>query len=131
MKTVFIYTLEHPVTQEIRYVGKTRNLKERFKNHCNPLHNEKSHKRNWINSLRKQKLKPVMQVLDEVPESEWQYWEIYWLQQLKCWGFDLVNHTAGGEGLTTGNQTSLKRELFILRKQISLFLVVIVKKNLE
>ena len=35
MKTVYIYTLEHPITKEIRYVGKTKNPKMRFHNHCN------------------------------------------------------------------------------------------------
>lgn len=107
--TVFIYTLEHPVTQEIRYVGKTKNPKMRFHNHCNKLHNEKSHKRNWINSLKEKNLKPIMKILDEVLETEWHYWEKFWIMQLKFWGFDLVNHTSGGDGLTLGNQTSFKK----------------------
>lgn len=106
---VYIYTLEHPITKEVRYVGKTKNPKERFHNHCNRLHNEHSHKRNWINSLRSIGLKPKMNILDEVNESEWKYWEKYWIEQFRQWGFDLVNHTSGGDGLTVGNQTSFKK----------------------
>ena len=106
---VFIYILLHPITLDIRYVGKTKNPKQRFHNHCNKAHNPKSHKRNWINSLREQGLKPIMQVIDKVEESEWQFWEQYWIVQLKCWGFNLVNHTAGGDGLTRGNQTSFRK----------------------
>jgi predicted GIY-YIG superfamily endonuclease len=106
---VYIYTLEHPVTKEVRYIGKTKNPKERFHNHCNRLHNEHTHKRNWINSLRNQGLKPKMNILDEVTESEWKYWEKFWIEQFRQWGFNLVNHTSGGDGLTTGNQTSFKK----------------------
>jgi predicted GIY-YIG superfamily endonuclease len=106
---VYIYTLEHPITKEVRYIGKTKNPKERFHNHCNRLHNQHSHKRNWINSLRNQSLKPVMNILDEIEESEWKYWEKYWIEQFRQWGFNLVNHTSGGDGLTVGNQTSFKK----------------------
>ena len=109
METVYIYTLEHPVTEEIRYVGKTRNPKMRFHNHCNKLHNEKSHKRNWINKLKKEGLKPKMKILDEVLESEWKFWERFWINQFKQWNFNLVNHTSGGDGLTLGNETSFKK----------------------
>lgn len=109
METVYIYTLEHPITEEIRYVGKTKNPKMRFHNHCNKLHNEKSHKRNWINKLKKEGLKPKMKILDEVLESEWKFWERFWINQLKQWNFNLVNHTSGGDGLTLGNETSFKK----------------------
>ena len=109
METVYIYTLEHPITKEIRYVGKTKNPKMRFHNHCNKLHNEKSHKRNWINKLKKEGLKPKMKILDEVLESEWKFWERFWINQLKQWNFNLVNHTSGGDGLTLGNETSFKK----------------------
>lgn len=106
---VYIYTLEHPITGQIRYVGKTKNLKERYKNHCNKLHNKHSHKRNWITSLKNQKLKPIMKVIDNVDDTEWKYWEKFWIEQCRQWGFNLVNHTSGGDGLTSGNQTSFKK----------------------
>lgn len=106
---VFIYTLEHPITNEVRYIGKTKNPKMRFHNHCNKLHNEKTHKRNWINSLKKENLKPIMKILDEIEESEWKYWEKFWIEQFRQWGFNLVNHTSGGDGLTMGNSTSFKK----------------------
>ena len=106
---VFIYVLLDPNTLEIRYVGKTKNCYQRFRHHLVNSANKKSHKRSWINSLREQGLKPIMQIIDEVEESEWQFWEQHWIVQLKCWGFNLVNHTAGGDGLTKGNQTSFRK----------------------
>lgn len=106
---VYIYTLSHPITSEIRYVGKTRNPIQRYSNHLNKHHNKFSHKTAWIESLKKIKLRPVMEVLDEVPEDDWKFWERYWINQCLSWGFNLVNHTSGGEGLTMGNQTSFKK----------------------
>ncbi len=106
---VYIYTLEHPLTKEIRYVGKTKNPKQRFHNHCNKSHNVKSHKRNWINNLVSQGLRPKMDILDVVTENDWRFWERYWISQLKSWGISLVNHTDGGEGLSLGNNTSFKK----------------------
>lgn len=106
---VFIYTLEHPVTHEVRYVGKTKNPQMRFHNHMNKRHNENTHKSNWIQKLKAEKLRPIMKILDEVEETEWKFWERYWIIQLISWGFELTNHTSGGEGLTLGNQTSFQK----------------------
>ena len=95
-KYVFIYTLEDPITNEIRYVGKTNNLKVRYSNHL--VEKAKCHRKNWIKSLKNKGLKPIMKVLDAVPEKEWQFWEIFYISLLKTWGFSLVNGSAGGMG---------------------------------
>lgn len=106
---VFIYALQDPITQEVRYIGKTKNPQMRFHNHMNKRHNEMSHKRNWIESLKKQKLRPIMLIIDEISNQDWKFWEKYWINQFIVWGFNLVNHTSGGDGLTMGNQTSFKK----------------------
>lgn len=106
---VIIYTLAHPITGEIRYIGKTKNPIERYKNHLNKRHNETSYKRNWIESIKNIGLKPIMEILDEVPEEEWKFWERFWINQFISWNFNLVNHTSGGDGLTMGNQTSFRK----------------------
>lgn len=46
MKEVYIYTLEDPITSEIRYVGKANNMESRFKNHLNSSRDKNTHKRN-------------------------------------------------------------------------------------
>ena len=106
---VYIYTLEHPITKEIRYVGKTKNLEERLKNHINKAHNKNSHKTNWIESLKKKGLRPILKVVEEVPNNEWRYWEKFWISIFKSWGFRLVNHTSGGEGASFANKGSFKK----------------------
>jgi len=105
----FIYTLEHPITGEIRYVGKTNNPYMRFHDHCKKSYRCKTHKDYWINKLLKEGLRPVMSVLDEVSKVEWKYWEKFWIEQCRQWGFKLVNHTNGGDGLTFANHTSFKK----------------------
>jgi hypothetical protein len=107
MKT-YIYTLSHPITNEVRYVGKTVNPKQRKHNHSNIARDKGTHKRNWINLLKTQKLRPLFEIIDEV-DSDWKFWEKYWISQFKVWGFTLCNHTLGGDGLETGNQTSFKK----------------------
>lgn len=108
METAYIYTLSDPRTNEVRYVGKTNNPEKRRKAHGVLSREIKSKKKNWVKQLKKLNLRPVFEIIDEVPQSEWQKWERYWIQQFIVWGFKLTNHTAGGDGLTIGNQTSFK-----------------------
>lgn len=108
MNKAYIYTLTDPRNNNVRYIGKTNNPKARQKAHMVITREVDSHKKNWVRQLKSEGLKPVFEVLDEVPIDEWVKWERYWIQQFKCWGFELVNHTAGGDGLTYGNQTSFR-----------------------
>ena len=109
METTYIYTLTDPETNMVRYVGKANNIKQRYSAHLNRARKHQIHKKNWIASLRKKKLKPIIDIIDIVPIKDWTFWETYWISQFKTWGFDLINYTNGGEGCTFGNQTSFKK----------------------
>jgi len=109
MKTTNIYILIDPVTKEVRYVGKANNVKQRYGAHLNRARKHQIHKRNWIESLKRIGLKPIIEVVDIVPINEWVFWETYWICQMKSWGFNLINYTLGGDGCTFGNQTSFKK----------------------
>lgn len=104
----FIYILKCPITDEVRYVGKTNNPNERYKNHLNKLHGEGTHKRNWINSLRNKGLKPIFEIIDVVDIEEWKEKEKYYIKYYRDAGCNLVNYTDGGDGLSFDNQTSFK-----------------------
>ena len=108
MNTTNIYTLTDPITKEVRYVGKANNVSQRYKAHLNGARKHQIHKKNWINGLKKLKLKPIIDVIDIVPIDEWVFWETYWISQFKTWGFNLINYTNGGDGCTFANQTSFK-----------------------
>ena len=59
MKT-YIYTLEHPITNEIRYVGKTNSPERRLHHHWTVGYKSNNKTGNWLKSLKKLNLKPLM-----------------------------------------------------------------------
>lgn len=66
MRKVYIYTLVDPRDPDkIRYVGKTINPEKRLYSHCNPSSNVDSYYHlNWLKALKKNKVKPVMELID-------------------------------------------------------------------
>lgn len=109
MSEVFIYSLEDPKTKEIRYVGKTvQKLEKRLIAHIYESKHKKNHKCNWINKLNKNGNNPIIRLIDIVSDDDWEFWEIYWIEQFKAWGFDLVNNTPGGEGYSHSEKTKEK-----------------------
>lgn len=94
---IYIYTLEDPITQEIRYVGKTSNPSRRFQSYLWDRPKVKYHSYYWIQSLLKKRQKPVMNIIDET-DTNWEQLEQYWIEQFRQWGFNLTNITKGGEG---------------------------------
>ncbi len=98
MKTTFIYELIEPITDETRYIGKTNNPSYRFKTHIREVSKKNTHKNNWIKSLLKQNLEPVLNIIDEVKESESSYWERFYISLYKVWNCRLTNSTLGGDG---------------------------------
>ncbi len=93
LNTTFIYALIESDTNNIRYVGKANNVQQRFNFHLSDK--GKTHKASWLKSIN---YNASYIILDEVNKSEWQFWEIYWINQCKVWGFNLTNHTLGGDG---------------------------------
>ena len=92
---IFIYTLSHPLTGEVRYVGQTSNPKKRYSGHINRKDHTK--KSCWIMSLKNKNLLPVMDIIDEVGD-DWIFWEKHYISLYKSWGFRLTNLTDGGDG---------------------------------
>lgn len=109
MIEVYIYALIDPRTDEIRYIGKANDPYERYKNHYNSARDKNTHKRNWINNVRKDGFRPELLILDKVSVEEWQFWEKFYISLYKSYGFNLVNYTNGGDGSTFGNRGSFKK----------------------
>lgn len=70
METTNIYILIDPITNMIRYVGKTNNINQRFKAHLNFARKHQLHKRNWIMNLKNKGLRPIVEIIDVVPINE-------------------------------------------------------------
>lgn len=98
MKTVKIYSLNCPITYEVRYIGKTSlSLKQRLNTHMQ-CKLEKNHRYYWLKSLKEKGLKPSIELVDEVGIDNWEFWEQWYILLFKQWGFNLVNCSEGGEG---------------------------------
>lgn len=103
-RKVYIYSLEYP-EDNARYIGKTINLKQRYRRHIYDSDcKTSSRKLAWIRSLLNQGIKPIMKVVDEVDEKDSNFWEIYYIALFKSFGFRLTNNTFGGDGLSNPTQ---------------------------
>lgn len=103
-RKVYIYSLEYP-EDNVRYIGKTINLKQRYRRHIYDSDcKTSSRKLAWIRSLLNQGIKPIMKVVDEVDEKDSNFWEIYYIALFKSFGFRLTNNTFGGDGLSNPTQ---------------------------
>lgn len=102
MNTAFIYALNDPNRQHLgktRYIGKAKDPYSRYEYHVTKGLKERNYKCNWIKSLLAIGQNPVLEIIDEVPEAEWQLWEREWIRLYRALGFELTNETDGGEGL--------------------------------
>ena len=94
----YIYTLSDPTSNEIKYIGKTKNIKNRLNSHMTPsnLKNTWTAKSKWLKHLKNNNLKPIIETLDTGNKNNIDDLEIYWISQFKTWGFNLKNETEGG-----------------------------------
>ncbi len=102
----YIYTLSHPITNEVRYIGKTINIKRRLKQHLYDKR-QTSHKSSWIISLKDSGLKPVLTVIEECCDENWEDREKFWITQYN----NLTNIKVGGNGGDDYKRT-LKRRIY-------------------
>lgn len=111
MNTVFIYALNDPTRQHLgktRYIGKAADPYRRYEEHLKTCR-EKTHKASWIWSLLRIGQTPILEILDEVPEVEWELWEREWIRLYRALGFRLTNGTDGGEGLKNPSLETRKK----------------------
>ena len=95
-----IYVLIDPRDNEIRYVGKTtqRWLSDRLSGHrSSARRGDSSWRSRWIAKLLRCGYDPRIILLQEVPTTDWQSAETYWITYLRSIGCRLTNGTDGGE----------------------------------
>lgn len=110
----YIYVLKNPVTDDIRYVGKTTNPNTRLYNHIKMVNRGKTYCKSWIKSLLKQGLKPQMEIVEfNCLDSSTR--ERYWINHFTKLGYNLCNHTIGGECGKVSNSHILLRESQVLK----------------
>jgi hypothetical protein len=62
----YIYYLIDPITDDVKYVGKSKKPKSRYNQHIKKLDKGQTPKRKWLQSLFDQGLKPRLKVVEEV-----------------------------------------------------------------
>lgn len=106
-----IYGYLDPRDGQLRYVGGSTTgtrRPRRFTNHC-------ARCLNWIRSLAKAQLEPVIVVLEELPDDCQVFSkdgpEVQWIARMRAAGHDLTNTTDGGDGCvgrTVSSETRTK-----------------------
>lgn len=113
-----VYGLVDPDSGRIRYIGKTNDIKRRFRVHINAAKNHAKYMvHHWIRSILDSGKSPHFRVLQLCfsPACALQA-EVEWIARLKESGENLCNLTQGGEGkhhgsLSTSTKHSISRAL--------------------
>lgn len=123
----FIYTLSDPISKEVKYIGKTKNLKDRLQRHMTPCNLKQTwqSKTKWLKYLKNNNLKPIMELLDVGDENNIDQLEIYWISQFKSWGFNLKNETIGGQNPTPKGTKLKEKHIRNLKKSIKTKKIVV------
>lgn len=97
----YLYALSDPRDRRnYRYIGITKNLDRRLKEHLSPFYLKfNSHKNNWINSLLVDGTTPIMIKIGASSTIEKIYeYEIFVIAKCRSEGYDLTNVCSGGAG---------------------------------
>lgn len=112
MKTdiAYIYALLDPRDNEVRYIGKTTNPKNRLSSHITECKREKSthYRAKWIKSLLKDNLRPLIKFLKICPLSDFVKYETEYIQLYK--NDKLTNSDETGQGNVGRRQEILDKQ---------------------
>lgn len=107
--SIDIYSLSDPISNEIRYIGKSVDAKRRFYNHIKMAKSgDKRHISNWINKLLKDGKRPVLNIIERCNNDNWIEREMFWISNYKH--LNLCNHSNGGEGAGIGHKNCVGRK---------------------
>jgi hypothetical protein len=103
----YLYVLKDPTTQIVRYVGKTIYPDKRLKNHISECKYKKvKHKRgNWIRSLLKKDLLPILEVIKVCRLDEFEKYETHYIKQYKS------KYLTNSDETVQGNSRRIKEVL--------------------
>jgi hypothetical protein len=92
MERTKIYYLHYGDNVPI-YVGKSNRIQGRIP----------SHRKKFGSDI-------VIEILDDVSLHEWKFWECFWIEQFKQWGYVLSNKNNGGGGATKQNFSPIRSQ---------------------
>ncbi len=104
---MFIYGLCEPETSDVRYIGKTIDVKSRVSSHLRERGRTRKHR--WIQSLHARAMTPRVIVLEVVSDDRADDAENWWILFLRRQGYSIINHTDGGDGTPHLDQEARSR----------------------
>ncbi len=108
---IYIYGLYDPDTLELRYIGKTNDLRGRLWGHIRDAKGgQRTYKGTWIRWLLGVGKEPFIAAIQETTEESWQQDEKECIAQAKYEGARLTNLTKGGEGIIGYSHSQETRE---------------------
>lgn len=117
----YIYCLSDPISKEIRYIGKTNNIRSRYLNHLQTK-GKTTHVASWVKHLQSKNINPTIDILEEFKETDnWEFWEEFYISLYKSWGFSLTNLTSGGIGIKGKGYSKKLRSKINNSKRKSIF----------
>jgi len=105
INTTYIYILIDPITNSVRYVGKSVNPLTRYSQHCNAYDNSEKYK--WILDLKNNGYKPEMKIIDKVPNEIAHERESFYITEYLKNGHDLFNISSVSEWATVSFKVPL------------------------
>lgn len=92
MGDVYIYGFVCPIENEVMYVGKTKNIKQRTYQHLMESSRKKrTPKEIWLSELLSAGLSPSLIVLEICQSEDWQDREAYWINYYRSLNPNLKN----------------------------------------
>lgn len=100
MRKQYIYTLTDPISNIVRYVGKSNNPKDRLRRHLSESNLVESwtNKNKWLLHLKNNNRLPILDIIDEGNDDNIDSLEIKWISYYRSLDIDLSNMTDGGDG---------------------------------
>lgn len=105
----YIYALKNPTTNEVVYIGKTKDFKKRLKDHHRIEKRIRSRLDRWKIKMYNLGLKADMEILMICDENDVNEQEKSFIKLFKDKGVDLLNMAEGGDGLQNPSQEVRKK----------------------
>lgn len=107
----YIYALVCPLTNKVRYIGKSNNPVRRYTEHMDD--NANTAKVRWLRKIKRHGLQPSLLILERCDRILWRERERYWISIGKQLGWPLTNGTDGGDGPSDEATKQRARQLLI------------------
>lgn len=97
MNKIYIYGLVDPETNQLRYIGKSKNPESRYRKHLQDSKKKITYKDKWIYHVLFKQKKPELIILDFTLNDDWEEIEKFYIAYFKFIGAKLTNLTEGGD----------------------------------